>query len=51
MRLLALSRAHDVLTRESWDGADLVKSSRRLLSLTRARTWFGLASLLWRAVL
>ncbi|MET0528208.1 MAG: sensor histidine kinase [Microvirga sp.] len=23
MRLLALSRAHDVLTRESWDGADL----------------------------
>ncbi len=24
-RLLALSRAHDVLTRESWDGADLVE--------------------------
>ncbi|WP_414471343.1 sensor histidine kinase [Microvirga sp. M2] len=25
MRLLALSRAHDVLTRESWEGADLVE--------------------------
>jgi two-component sensor histidine kinase len=25
MRLLALSRAHDVLTRESWEGADLIE--------------------------
>jgi two-component sensor histidine kinase len=25
MRLLALSRAHDILTRESWEGADLVE--------------------------
>jgi two-component sensor histidine kinase len=30
-RLLALSRAHDVLTRESWEGADLVDVIRRAL--------------------
>ena len=31
MRLLALSRAHDVLTRESWEGADLMEVVRRAL--------------------
>ncbi len=31
MRLLALSRAHDVLTRESWDGADLGEVVERAL--------------------
>ena len=31
MRLLALSRAHDVLTRESWEGADLVEVISRAL--------------------
>jgi two-component sensor histidine kinase len=31
MRLLALSRAHDVLTRESWDGADLIEVVTRAL--------------------
>lgn len=30
-RLLALSRAHDVLTRESWDGADLVEVIEKAL--------------------
>ncbi|MEE1610351.1 sensor histidine kinase [Microvirga sp. CF3016] len=30
-RLLALSRAHDVLTRESWDGADLVEVVEKAL--------------------
>jgi two-component sensor histidine kinase len=31
MRLLALSRAHDVLTRESWEGADLIEVVTRAL--------------------
>jgi two-component sensor histidine kinase len=31
MRLLALSRAHDVLTRESWEGADLREVVQRAL--------------------
>jgi two-component sensor histidine kinase len=31
MRLLALSRAHDVLTRESWEGADLVEVIEKAL--------------------
>jgi two-component sensor histidine kinase len=31
MRLLALSRAHDVLTRESWEGADLIEVISRAL--------------------
>jgi two-component sensor histidine kinase len=31
LRLLALSRAHDVLTRESWDGADLIEVVERAL--------------------
>jgi two-component sensor histidine kinase len=31
LRLLALSRAHDVLTRESWDGADLTEVVSRAL--------------------
>ena len=33
-RLLALSRAHDVLTRENWEGADLARSWRRRSSPT-----------------
>jgi two-component sensor histidine kinase len=31
LRLLALSRAHDVLTRESWEGADLIEVVERAL--------------------
>ena len=40
MRLLALSRAHDVLTRENWDGADLtdVVHGRSSPTGSRART-------------
>lgn len=43
-RLLALSRAHDVLTRESWDGADLVEVVERRLSPTRTRARAGFTS-------
>jgi two-component sensor histidine kinase len=32
MRLLALSRAHDVLTRENWEGANLVEVVREALA-------------------
>lgn len=36
-RLLALSRAHDVLTRESWEGADLVEVVREAVAPFRSR--------------
>jgi len=35
-RLLALSRAHDVLTRESWEGADLVEVVAQAIAPYRA---------------
>ncbi|GEP02111.1 sensor histidine kinase [Methylobacterium oxalidis] len=36
-RLLALSRAHDVLTRESWEGADLVEVVAQAIAPYRGR--------------
>ena len=41
-RLLGLSQAHDVLTRESWNGADLREVAERALSPFEAAAWMSI---------